>query len=384
MGSNQDNLDFDMLLQPLNFSEAKDIENDGYQMASLHYNYEADTFKFKLQEFAKAEEESGLSKTKPHTLRSVWSRACTIMGRLYIMHNLQPKDESLPKTSIKTPIRIMDFQLRRLLSVEFLNDDSTGNKRGEADEKKDTFLPLTIRINYSIANHKTKLFIYGGLNEKNQVLNSMEIFDACICKFQPVKYRGDSKPVARQGHSAVVLNRYSMLIIGGTYQDKLLSPTPVPENDQIWSYDMEAGTWNQVKIKNQGGSEGNDDLVPWNLVNHTTFKLDEHNIGCLWSHEDSQMMISIFNCRRCIWKNINILSSDSFKFRFGASVYPIYDMECDRVSKIMILGGIDMQDQEQQAFPVTQVQFMEKLPEGLSEDKAAAPKIVGKKFKEDE
>ena len=183
MGSILDNLEIDMLLQPLNFAEAKDIENDGYQMAKLIYNYDSDTFKFSLQEFEKQEDQGGLTKTKPHTLRSVWSRACTIMGRLYIMHNLQPKDESLPKTSIKTPIRIMDFNLRRLLAVEFLNDDSTGNKRGEADEKKDTFLPLTIRINYSVAHHKTKLFMYGGLNEKNQVLNSMETFDACICKF---------------------------------------------------------------------------------------------------------------------------------------------------------------------------------------------------------
>ena len=30
MGSTLDNLDIDMLLQPLNFTEAKDIENDGY------------------------------------------------------------------------------------------------------------------------------------------------------------------------------------------------------------------------------------------------------------------------------------------------------------------------------------------------------------------
>ena len=36
---------------------------------------------------------------------------------------------------------------------------------------------------YLVAHHKTKLFMYGGLNEKNQVLNSMETFDACICKF---------------------------------------------------------------------------------------------------------------------------------------------------------------------------------------------------------
>jgi hypothetical protein len=102
------------------------------------------------------------------------------------------------------------------------------------------------------------------------------------------------------------------------------------------------------------------------------------------SFSGDSMMISIFNCRRCMWKNINILSSDSFKYRFGASVYPIYDMECDRVSKILILGGIDMQERDQQAFPVTQVEFMEKLPEGMGEEKAPAPKIAPKKFKEDD
>jgi hypothetical protein len=77
----------------------------------------------------------------------------------------------------------MDFKLKRLEAVEFQNDESTGNKRGEAEEKKDTFLPLTNRINYSIAHHKTRIFMYGGLNEQNQVLNSMETFDACIYKF---------------------------------------------------------------------------------------------------------------------------------------------------------------------------------------------------------
>jgi hypothetical protein len=145
-----------------------------------------------------------------------------------------------------------------------------------------------------------------------------------------------------------------MIVMGGTYQDKLFLSTPVPENDQIWSFDLESGMWNPIKIKNQGGTEGIDDLVPWNLVNHTAFKLDEHNIGCLWYNEDlsDQMMISIFNCRKCMWKNINIISTDSFKYRLGASVYPIYDMECDRVSKILILGGIDVQEHDVNTFPV--------------------------------
>ena len=57
-------------------------------MAKIFYNYDSDTFKFKLIDFEEDEETSGLQKTKPHTLRSVYSRACTVMGRLYIMHNL--------------------------------------------------------------------------------------------------------------------------------------------------------------------------------------------------------------------------------------------------------------------------------------------------------
>ena len=68
--------------------------------------------------------------------------------------------------------------MKRLFAVEFLNDDSTGNKRGEEKEVKEPILPQTIRINYSIASFKNKLFIYGGLNEKNDVLNCMEIFEA--------------------------------------------------------------------------------------------------------------------------------------------------------------------------------------------------------------
>jgi len=44
-----------------------------------------------------------------------------------------------------------------------------------------------------------------------------------------------------------------MIIIGGTYQDELIDPQPVPENDSIWSFDTESGHWNKIKVKNQGG-----------------------------------------------------------------------------------------------------------------------------------
>lgn len=53
----------------------------------------------------------------------------------------------------------------------------------------------------------------------NQVLSTMETFEAATFKFAPVKYRGDLSPAGRQAHTAVVMNQYAMIIIGGTYQD---------------------------------------------------------------------------------------------------------------------------------------------------------------------
>ena len=114
--------------------------NDGYKLAEINYKNEEDQFEFEFKDFVDPKKEV-FEKTKQHTLRSVFSKACTINNRLYVMHNLAPKDTSLPKTAIKTPVRIMDFKMKRLFAVEFLNDDSTGNKRGEEKEVKEPILP---------------------------------------------------------------------------------------------------------------------------------------------------------------------------------------------------------------------------------------------------
>ena len=121
--------------------------------------------------------------TKPHILRSVYSRAVTLHDKLYILHNLEYKDESLPATTTKNPVRIMDFGTMRMHKIDYLNDDSTGTQRGNEEDKKATILPLTSRINYSIASFKNKTYIYGGLNEKCEILATMELYDAAIFKF---------------------------------------------------------------------------------------------------------------------------------------------------------------------------------------------------------
>jgi hypothetical protein len=65
---------------------------------------------------------------------------------------------------------------------------------------------MDYRINYSLCAFKNRLFMYGGLNQKNECLATMESFDAAILKFKTEKFRGEIKPVGRQGHSAVIMN----------------------------------------------------------------------------------------------------------------------------------------------------------------------------------
>ena len=132
-------------------------------------------------------------------------------------------------------------------------------------------------------------------------------------------------------------------------------------------------------IKNQGGENATDDIVPWNLVYHSVFKIDANNIGCLWYHTNTSettgtfnsMMTSVFNIKKCTWKNLKMASSshnDTFVYNFGHEIYPVYDYECDRVNRILVLGGIDLQNpaSDQSKFPCTQIDFLQEVPSGFT------------------
>ena len=59
------------------------------------------------------------------------------------------------------------------------------------------FRPSCTRVNYSISQYKQKVYFYGGIDDQNKVLQSMDDFDASTYKFTAVKYRGDYIPKAR-------------------------------------------------------------------------------------------------------------------------------------------------------------------------------------------
>lgn len=62
-------------------------------------------------------------------------------------------------------------------------------------------------------------------------------------------------------------------------------------------------------------------------------------------------MVSIFNCQRCSWKTLQTAALSPSPtadrplitpFHYGATLYPILDPYCDRVSRVLLLGGIDL------------------------------------------
>jgi len=157
-----------------------------------------------------------------------------------------------------------------------------------------------------------------------------------------------------------MMNQFAMIVIGGSYQDSLIDPSPIPENDSIWTFDTESGHWHRVKVKNQGASSDSvgqgHDVVPWNLVHHSAFKLDAQNIGVLWYDPEQldggevrrNIMISTFNCKKCLWRNLKVARYGSPEplsgYRFDSSVFPILDQETDKVSRVLVLGGIQLDD----------------------------------------
>ena len=126
----------------------------------------------KLLRWSEDQEED---KNKPHIHRSGHVRSVILNDRFYVFHNLTPDN--------KSPIKIVDPSIRMMFDL---------NIYGLAAENR----PSCSRINYSIAAERHKIFLYGGFDvEKNEIVDTVETFDASTYQFREVKHRGDFKPL---------------------------------------------------------------------------------------------------------------------------------------------------------------------------------------------
>lgn len=127
----------------------------------------------------------------PYKERSVYVRSVVINNRLYIFANLSPEGAARQEGSCV--VKIVDFSLRRMFGVDMT-------------QSKPENRPSAVRLNYSLAHYKHKVFIYGGINQANEVLGTIDDFDATTYKFTHVKIRGEMKPRGRQAHCAVAID----------------------------------------------------------------------------------------------------------------------------------------------------------------------------------
>lgn len=104
-------------------------------------------------------------------------------------------------------------------------------------------VPTTTRLHYALAECGNRIFMYGGVNEKNEILSCCDWFDCCTYKFSPLKYRGDYTPQGRQGAAAVALDKYTLVIIGGTFSTSSKNPKPLTSADTVISLNTDTSMW---------------------------------------------------------------------------------------------------------------------------------------------
>lgn len=73
-----------------------------------------------------------------------------------------------------------------------------------------------------------------------------------------------------------------MLILGGTDQTNVVEPESLDPTDSLYLFDLEACTWQKKIFKGRDSKDGKSEVMPWNLLNPSLFKLDSQNVGVLW------------------------------------------------------------------------------------------------------
>lgn len=169
-------------------------------------------------------EEKKIDLNQPHVVRNSYSRIVASNNRFYIFENIGPGNPNC--------VKVVDPCLRLLCEVKLY---------AFANENK----PKHTRINYSIAASKGKVFIYGGLDvDTNAVVSTMECFDVTTYQFQTIKQRGDFKPAGRQNHAAIVIDMFTILVVGGTHESQsLFEPKQVAQDQLVMSFNQEGGNW---------------------------------------------------------------------------------------------------------------------------------------------
>ena len=110
---------------------------------------EASQFELEFMEWS---DQQDIDPNNPHRQRSADTTSVVLNNRFYLFQNLTATNPH--------PVKVVDPSLCRLFNIDLIGE---GNKVTES-----------ARINYSICASASRVFLYGGVNEKSQVLGSMD------------------------------------------------------------------------------------------------------------------------------------------------------------------------------------------------------------------
>eukprot|EP00826_Nyctotherus_ovalis_P063664 TRINITY_DN9337_c0_g5_i1.p1 TRINITY_DN9337_c0_g5~~TRINITY_DN9337_c0_g5_i1.p1 ORF type:complete len:327 (-),score=69.21 TRINITY_DN9337_c0_g5_i1:141-1121(-) len=172
-----------------------------------------------------------------------------------------------------------------------------GNCMAIYDPESQTFYPIkgdtrasTFRMNYTVDEHKGLAYLFGGLNENCEPLNTVEVFDITTYRWHSIETHGEIPP-PRHNHVSYRV-KDDLYIFGGTNEISFNDPSPLTD---MYKLNLTTLTWNQVMMV--GNSPRGNAL--------TMGAIKDDMLMALWS-DNGEVKASLYSIDRHEWKDISI------------------------------------------------------------------------------
>lgn len=202
--------------------------------------------------------------------------AFTCNDRLYIFHNICPQNPNC--LTIYDPESLQFYPIK-------------------GDTHASSF-----RINYTVNEYKGLAYIFGGLNEKCEPLNTVEIFDLATYRWRASAAHG-KLPSPRHSHVSCLIKGI-LYIYGGTSEISFNDPTPLID---LYAFDLSSLIWTKIIPKGQI-PKGNS--ISLGSLNDSTLLL-------FWS-DNGEIKTSIYSIPENEWKEL-IIEGGKPTRRYGST-----------------------------------------------------------------
>jgi len=177
------------------------------------------------------------------------------------------------------------------------------------DRESNTFYPIkgdtqasTFRMNYTVNEYKGLAYLFGGLNDHCEPMNTIEAFDITTYRWKNIETNGEIPP-PRHNHVSYRI-KDDLYIFGGTNEISFNDPTPLVD---MYKLNLSTLTWNQM-VTFGNGPKGN--ALAMGAVR-------DDMLMVLWS-DSGEVKTSLYMIDKHEWKEVAV-KGEKAKRRHGAA-----------------------------------------------------------------